>query len=138
MRAHISISVPDLDKAIRFYSTMFEQEPTVVRDDYAKWMIEDPKLNFAIESRCNKSGIDHLGIQAETEDELKLVAGRMKRAGQPFLEVGKVQCCYANMDKAWTKGVTGEKWEAFYTYDHAEQSYGQDTEHLLDDACCER
>lgn len=138
MRVHISLSVPDLDQAIRFYSTMFDQQPSVVRDDYAKWMIEDPKLNLAVESRGARLGIDHLGIQADTEDELEVITRRMKQAGQPFLDVAKVQCCYANMDKAWTKGLTGEKWEAFYTHDQAEQAYGQDTEHLLDEVCCER
>lgn len=132
MRVHISLSVPDLDQAIQFYSTMFAQSPTVVRDDYAKWLIEDPKLNFAIESRGSQSGVDHLGIQADNEQELQVVAERMKQAGQPFLDVGSVTCCYANMDKAWTKGLSGEKWEAFFTHDHAEQEYGEDTEHLLD------
>ena len=134
MRAHIALSVEDVAAAIPFYSAIFDREPSVVRDDYAKWMLDDPKLNFAVESRGRRPGVDHLGIQAETEDELETISARMRQAGQPFLDVGRVSCCYANMDKAWIKGLSGEKWEAFYTLDHAEQDYGRDTDHLLDEA----
>ena len=136
MRMHISVAVTDVQQAIRFYSTLFNQPPTIVREDYAKWMVEDPKINFAVDKRCAQAGVDHLGIQAETADELDAITQRMQQAGQPYVDVGEVQCCYANMDKAWTKGIGGEKWEGFFTHDQDEQQYGQDTDHLLDQKCC--
>ena len=136
MRMHISIAVEDITKAIEFYSTLFNQQPTIVREDYAKWMVEDPKINFAIDKNCGSQGVDHLGLQAESEDELNTITERMQQAGQPYLDVGEVQCCYANMNKAWTKGLGGEKWEGFLTHDQDENKYGQDTDHLLDQKCC--
>ena len=116
--------------------TLFNQPPTIVREDYAKWMVEDPKINFAVDKRCGTSGVDHLGIQAETQDELDTITQRMQQAGQPYLDVDNVQCCYAKMDKAWTKGLGGEKWEGFLTHDQDQEDYGEDTDHLLDQKCC--
>lgn len=138
MRMHISVSVEEISKAIEFYTTLFNQPPSIVRDDYAKWMIEDPKVNFAIDRRCGDPGVDHLGIQAETEDELEVITRRMQNAGQPYADVGKTQCCYANMDKAWTKGLGGEKWEGFFTHDQDAADYGDDTDPdgLLERKCC--
>lgn len=135
MRMHISVSVDDIPSAIKFYSTMFDQPPSIVRDDYAKWMVEDPKINFAIDKRCDSQGVDHLGIQAENEDELGVITQRMQNAGQPYLDVEKTQCCYANMDKAWTRGIGGEKWEGFLTHDQDAEEYGEDRENLLDECC---
>ena len=136
MRMHISVSVEDIPKAVAFYSNLFNQPPAIVREDYAKWMVEDPKINFAVDKRCGTSGVDHLGIQAESQSELATITQRMQQAGQPYLDVGKAQCCYANMDKAWTKGLGGEKWEGFLTHDQDEEGYGEDTDHLLDQKCC--
>lgn len=132
MRLHLSLAVPDLDSAIRYYSTLFDHEPTFVQDHYAKWLLDDPKVNFVVESRGRTTGVDHLGIQAETDDELPVVVNRMKAAGGDFVDVGPVQCCYARLDKAWTRGMAGEKWEGFLTHDQGEQQYGEDTDHLLD------
>ena len=136
MRMHISVAVEDVAKAIEFYSTLFNQQPTIVREDYAKWMVEDPKINFAIDKNCGSPGVAHLGLQAENEDELNTITERMQQAGQPYLDVGEVQCCYANMNKAWTKGLGGEKWEGFLTHDQDEKESGHDTDHLLDQRCC--
>lgn len=136
MRMHISVSVDDITRAIEFYSTMFGQQPTIVREDYAKWMVEDPKVNFAVDKRCKGEGVDHLGIQAEDEAELTTITKRMQDAGQPYLDIEKTQCCYANMDKAWTRGLGGEKWEGFLTHDQDAADYGEDREHLLDQPCC--
>lgn len=133
MRLHISLSVFDLDQAISYYSALFDHSPTVVREGYAKWMLEDPKVNFVVDARCSGGGVDHLGLQAETQEELPVITDRMKRAGGTYVDVDKVQCCFANMDKAWTRGVAGEKWEGFFTHDQNETSYGEDTDHLLDE-----
>ena len=138
MRMHISVAVDDVNKAIEFYSTLFGQEPVVVRDDYAKWMVENPRINFAIDKRCGSNGVDHLGIQAESQAELDAITERMQAAGQPYLDVGEVQCCYAKMDKAWTLGAGGEKWEGFLTHDQDAADYGEDSDfdRFLEDTCC--
>ena len=132
MKLHISIQVEEFDKATQFYSKLFGQEPTISKDNYAKWDVKDPNVNFVVEALGNEVRVDHLGIQAESEEELNTLAQRMRDTGQPYLDVETMTCCYASMDKAWVKGVAGEKWEAFYTHGHDEQDYGEDREHLLD------
>jgi catechol 2,3-dioxygenase-like lactoylglutathione lyase family enzyme len=106
-RLHIHVSVDDLAQSIRFYSTLFAAQPAVTKPDYAKWMLDDPRVNFAISIRSNKAGIDHLGIQVETPEELKEVYSRLQRAERPVLEEGKTTCCYANSEKAWTTDPQG-------------------------------
>jgi hypothetical protein len=132
MRLHISMQVDQFDKAVGFYSMLFGEDPSVVRDSYAKWDLKNPNVNFVIEALGNEVRVDHLGIQAESEEELQTIAARMRDSGQPFLDVENAQCCYANLDKAWVKGMAGEKWEAFFTHGQSEQEYGEDREHLLD------
>lgn len=132
MKLHISMQVDAFEKAVQFYSTFFGQSPSVVKDSYAKWDIENPNLNFVVEALGNEVRVDHLGIQAESEEELTALADRMRDSGRPFLDVENAQCCYANLDKAWVKGMAGEKWEAFFTHGQSEQEYGEDREHLLD------
>jgi hypothetical protein len=132
MRLHISMQVDQFDKAVGFYSMLFGEDPSVVRDNYAKWDLKNPNVNFVIEALGNEVRVDHLGIQAESEEELQTIAARMRDSGQPFLDVENAQCCYANLDKAWVKGMAGEKWEAFFTHGQSEQEYGEDREHLLD------
>ena len=114
-RLHVHVAVEDLTHAIRFYSTLFASEPTVVKDDYAKWMLDDPRVNFAISMRGRKVGLDHLGIQVETPDELQDVYGRMRNAERPILEVGNTVCCYAKSEKSWIDDPAGISWEAFHT-----------------------
>jgi hypothetical protein len=126
------MQVDEFDKAVGFYSMLFGEDPSVVRDNYAKWDLNNPNVNFVVEALGNEVRVDHLGIQAESEDELQTIAARMRNSGQPFLDVENAQCCYANLDKAWVKGMAGEKWEAFFTHGQSEQEYGEDREHLLD------
>jgi catechol 2,3-dioxygenase-like lactoylglutathione lyase family enzyme len=115
-RLHVHMSVGDLDQSIRFYSTLFAAPPTVVKPDYAKWMLEDPRINFAISTQSGRApGIDHLGIQVENERELQQIYGRLKEAEGPVLEEGKTTCCYAESEKSWTIDPQGVSWETFLT-----------------------
>ena len=115
-RLHVHVGVDELDRSIRFYSALFGADPAVVKDDYAKWMLEDPRVNFAISSgKREAKGIEHLGIQAESLDELGEVYGRMKAADRPVLEEGRTICCYAKSEKSWIADPDGVVWEAFLT-----------------------
>ena len=116
---HVHVAVADLQQSVRFYSTLFAAEPTVLKPDYAKWMLEDPRVNFAISARGAEPGIEHLGIQVEDEAELAEVYGRLKEAEGPVLEEGATTCCYAKSTKSWISDPTGVSWEAFLTR-HAE------------------
>lgn len=114
-RLHVHVSVEDLAKSIRFYSTLFAAEPTVTKDDYAKWMLEDPRVNFAISHRDSETGIRHLGIQVEDRAELADVYSRLQRAEAPILEEGATTCCYAKSEKSWVADPQGIQWETFLT-----------------------
>ena len=114
-RLHVHVSVADLAASVRFYSTLFAAEPAVTKPDYAKWMLDDPRLNFAISARGGDAGVDHLGIQVETQDELSEVYGRLRQADQPVLEEGATTCCYAQSEKAWIADPQGLPWETFLT-----------------------
>lgn len=119
-RLHVHVGVNDLDRSVRFYSTLFGAAPTVIKDDYAKWMLDDPRVNFAISAGNHASkGIEHLGIQAEDPDELAQVYGRLKQAGRPVLEEGATTCCYAKSEKSWVSDPDGIVWEAFHTHGEA-------------------
>jgi catechol 2,3-dioxygenase-like lactoylglutathione lyase family enzyme len=114
-RLHVHVSVDDVQASIRFYNTLFATEPTVVKDDYAKWMLEDPRVNFAI-SKCGPTvGIRHLGIQVADRTELEDVYSRLQRAEGPVLEEGATTCCYAKSEKSWIADPQGVKWETFLT-----------------------
>src|SRR5882762_5468043 len=116
-RLHVHVSVEDLAQSTRFYSTLFAAEPTVVKDDYVKWMLDDPRVNFAISTRPGRpSGISPLGIQAEDESELAEVFGRLSRAERPIVEAKNATCCYAKSDKQWIADPQGVPWETFFTY----------------------
>ena len=115
-RLHVHVGVNDLDQSIHFYSTLFGAGPSVVKTDYAKWMLDDPRVNFAISSGHHAAkGIEHLGIQAENGAELNEVYGRLRSAGQPVLEEGATTCCYAKSEKSWVTDPDGLIWEAFHT-----------------------
>lgn len=115
-RLHVHVGVADLDQSIQFYSTLFAAEPTVIKSDYAKWMLEDPRVNFAISSGQHAAkGIEHLGIQVESPDELADVYGRLQAADAPVLEEGATTCCYAKSEKSWIADPDGVVWEAFFT-----------------------
>jgi catechol 2,3-dioxygenase-like lactoylglutathione lyase family enzyme len=114
-RMHVHVSVQDIDKSVSFYSALFAAEPAVVKPDYAKWMLDDPRVNFAISTRGREAGLDHLGIQVESEGELQEVYGRLRGAGGNVLEEGKTTCCYAKSEKSWIDDPAGIAWEAFFT-----------------------
>jgi catechol 2,3-dioxygenase-like lactoylglutathione lyase family enzyme len=122
-RFHVHVGVDDLAGSIAFYSTLFAAPPSVTRDDYAKWMLDDPRVNFAISVGHATRGIEHLGIEAETADELADVAGRLAAAGRPVLDEGATTCCYAQSTKQWVADPQGIVWESFHTTGGA-TSYG--------------
>ncbi len=114
-RLHVHVGVNDIGQSIRFYSTLFAAEPTVTKPDYAKWMLDDPRVNFAISLRPNAGGVRHLGIQAENAAELQEVYARLKQADGPTLEEGATTCCYAQSEKTWINDPQGVAWETFHT-----------------------
>src|SRR5437870_5433897 len=115
-RLHVHVGVNDLDQSVGFYSALFAAEPVVLKDDYAKWMLDDPRVNFAISSgKHARKGIEHLGIQAESTTELSEVYDRLRAADRPVLEEGATTCCYAKSEKGWIADPDGVVWEAFYT-----------------------
>ncbi|MEX2450464.1 MAG: ArsI/CadI family heavy metal resistance metalloenzyme [Rhodospirillales bacterium] len=115
-RLHIHTKVNDLEQAIDFYSALFAMAPTVVKDDYAKWMVDDPRVNFAVSDASKSSGDGHFGIQVETPEELSEIYGRLAKAGRPVLEEGRTTCCYADQEKSWISDPDGKPWEAFLTF----------------------
>jgi catechol 2,3-dioxygenase-like lactoylglutathione lyase family enzyme len=151
-RLHVHVSVEDLTESIRFYSTLFAAEPTVLKADYAKWMLDDPRVNFAVSQRGAAPGVEHLGIQVETPDELREVYGRLRqadrlvledvysrltRAEAPVLEEGATTCCYAKSEKSWVEDPQGIQWETFLTTGES-TIYGDSPalESLSAGACC--
>jgi len=141
-RLHVHVGVSDLDRSIAFYSTMFGSEPAVVKPDYAKWMLEDPRVNFAISAGQHpQKGIQHLGVQAESAGELSEVYGRLRAADRPVLEEGRTTCCYAKSEKSWIADPDGVVWEAFFT-DGESTVYGDSpalgtlSDSLDEDKCC--
>ena len=114
-RFHVHVGVEDLSQAIGFYSTLFATQPAVVKPDYAKWMLDDPRVNFAISTRGEQPGLDHLGIQVESKDELDEVYARLRKAGAPVIEQGETTCCYAKSEKSWIDDPAGIAWETFHT-----------------------
>jgi catechol 2,3-dioxygenase-like lactoylglutathione lyase family enzyme len=125
-RLHVHVAVDDLPKSIGFYSTLFAAQPSVLKPDYAKWMLDDPKVNFAISTRSDHAdGIDHLGIQVESNAELEELSGRLKAAGETTRDQEATTCRYAQSNKAWINDPSGIRWETFYTFGEA-TTYGED------------
>ena len=125
-RFHVHVAVRDLQQSIRFYSTLFAAEPTVKKDDYAKWQLDDPRVNFAISTRGRNAGLDHLGIQAENGVELEDIGARLARADVALTPQKGASCCYAKSDKYWTLDPQGIAWESFHTLDSV-PVFGEDT-----------
>ena len=133
-RFHIHVGVEKLDESIRFYSGLFGAKPVKTKPDYAKWLLEDPRVNFAISTRAKSNGVDHLGIQVEEESELAELRERLKTGDMAVVEEGETVCCYARSEKSWIQDPTGIPWEAYRTMedaqlfsDHADQA---------ESACC--
>jgi catechol 2,3-dioxygenase-like lactoylglutathione lyase family enzyme len=141
-RLHVSVAVQDLAQSVRFYSTLFGVAPSVLKPDYAKWMMEDPRVNFSISSRGEAAGLDHLGIQVESCEELAEIADRLATAGRAVFDRGEAHCCYAHSDKAWVRDPQGLAWETFFTFGSA-TTYGEDGATVAQPAkaqgtaCCE-
>jgi hypothetical protein len=137
-RFHVHVAVHDLKQSIRFYSALFAAEPTVLKDEYAKWQLDDPRVNFAISTRGGKAGVDHLGIQAENGEELEDLGSRLAQADVAITEQKGASCCYAKSDKYWTLDPQGIAWESFHTLESA-PVYGKDAgvrEVQAKPACC--
>ena len=142
-RFHVHVGVADLDTSIAFYSGLFGAAPTVAKADYAKWMLDDPRINFAISQKCGAAkGIEHLGVQVETDAELAELYGRLQAANRPVLEEGETTCCYAKSEKSWIADPDGVVWEGFLTTGDS-TSYGSSPDfaglasgNAAGDACC--
>ena len=115
-RFHVHVHVGDLDASVRFYSTLFGKQPTVIKSDYAKWMLEDPRVNFAISSGATTPRIDHLGFQVQSDEELGTIAERLDAAGQTVIKQENAACCYARGNKGWVHDPSGVSWETFHTF----------------------
>lgn len=139
-RLHLHVNVPDLSQSIQFYATLFGAPPSVLKDDYAKWMLDDPRVNFAI-STHGAAGLDHVGIQVESTEALSELAGRLKAAGAQTFDEAGTTCCYAQSDKSWVSDPAGLRWETFHTFGEA-TTYGEDhamaalEESQSGSACC--
>jgi catechol 2,3-dioxygenase-like lactoylglutathione lyase family enzyme len=137
-RLHVHVAVRDLEQSIRFYKAMFDAEPTVKKDDYAKWQLEDPRVNFAISQRGANAGVDHLGIQVESDAELGQLRSQLAQADVAIRDQRNATCCYAKSDKHWTIDPQGIAWESFHTLEAAPR-YGDDARLPVREAkaaCC--
>ena len=135
-RFHVHLNVADLDASIRFYSELFAAQPTVRKPDYAKWMLEAPRVNFAISDTGRAPGIDHLGIQAESGAELAALGERLDAAGGSLVPEEATVCCYARSDKLWTEDPQGTRWVTFHTLGEATTYHGGDAACATDGASC--
>jgi hypothetical protein len=136
----VHVAVHDIQQSVRFYSALFAAQPSVTKDDYAKWMLDDPRVNFAISKRGGKTGVDHLGIQAENEAELEGIGSQLAQADVATLEQKGASCCYAKSDKYWTLDPQGVAWESFHTLGTV-PVYGEDgrskvAQQAKKGACC--
>lgn len=135
-RFHVHVAVPDLQQSIRFYSTMFGAEPSVVKPDYAKWMLEDPRINFAISQRGARAGVNHLGFQVDDAAELEQIHGRLENAEASVVEEKDVSCCYARSDKYWVTDPAGIAWESFHSLGSVPFYHGDAQRKEAAGGCC--
>lgn len=115
-RFHVNVSVADLAQSIEFYKMLFGQDPDVIKSDYAKWMLDDPRVNFAINESRGSRGINHVGLQADTLEELGEIQGRLKQAGAQVLDQPEAECCYSRSSKTWVRDPDSVAWETFVTF----------------------
>jgi lactoylglutathione lyase len=135
-RFHVHVAVPDLAQSIRFYSTLFGAEPAVVKGDYAKWMLEDPRVNFAISQRGGPTGINHLGLQTDSDAELEVLHEQLQRADLAAHAETEIGCCYARSNKYWVTDPTGIAWETFHTLGSIPTFSGNAEVQPAAEACC--
>jgi len=134
-RFHVHVSVGDLEQSIRFYSTLFGSDPAVTKPDYAKWMLEDPRVNFAISTGRSRVGINHLGLQTDSDAELEDLNGQLQRADVQTAAEKNVTCCYARSNKYWVKDPAGVAWETFHSLGSA-PVYSEHEEPAADQQAC--
>ncbi len=134
-RLHVNLHVNNVEESVGFYNALFNAEPTVRKEDYAKWMLEDPRVNFSISLGGHELGVRHLGIQAENESELREIYANIEKADTKMREEGHTVCCYAQSEKSWVKDPQNVEWEAFYTYGESEVNKVESSE-CCDDNCC--
>jgi len=134
-RFHVHVAVTDLDKSIRFYSTVFGAEPSVVKPDYAKWMIEDPRINFAISARGAEVGVNHLGLQVDSDEELRAMRDQLAAADSTMVEEVGANCCYAKSDKYWVTDPQGIAWETYHSLGSIPM-FGADSPSQSTGSCC--
>jgi catechol-2,3-dioxygenase len=134
-RMHLHIAVEDMSKSVRFYASLFGASPTVEKPDYAKWMLTDPLVNFAISKRGAKAGLDHIGIQVENDSELLEIKQRLEAAEMQMLTEAGTTCCYAKSDKHWVQDPSGIAWETYRTLDTAPTFNGKENTASAT-ACC--
>lgn len=134
-RFHIHIAVDDLSRSVNFYSAVFGRQPSVLKDDYAKWALEEPRLHFAISTRGRNTGLDHIGLQAEDDAELQGIRQRLEQAGIQGQAQEATTCCYAQSDKYWVQDPTGIAWETFHTLASA-PVFGEQAKDDSGQACC--
>lgn len=132
-RMHLHVAVDDIQQSVQFYSALFGASPTVEKQDYAKWMLESPHVNFAISARGAKAGLDHVGIQVETEEELNEIKHRLEQAEMSLVSQDGTTCCYARSDKHWVQDPSGIAWESYRTLESAPTFNNADA---TEGACC--
>ena len=132
-RMHVHVAVESLDKSIKFYNALFGIEPIKTKSDYAKWMLDDPRVNFAISTRSHKTGVDHLGLQVDELDELEELRSRLKNADMTLFDEGETVCCYARSDKSWIEDPSGITWETYKTMEDVQLFSNVATK---EEACC--
>ena len=135
-RFHVHLNVADLAASIRFYKELFGAEPSVLKPDYAKWMLEDPRINFAISNTGRAPGIDHLGLQVDSGEELAALGQRLQAAGGALVPENATVCCYAQSDKTWTEDPQGTRWETFHTFGDATTYHAGEAACATDGASC--
>ncbi len=133
-RMHIHVGVENLDDSIKFYNALFNAEPIKIKNDYAKWMLDDPRINFAISTRVNTKGVDHLGIQVDDLSELEAIRAQMSAANISTHDDGETTCCYAKSEKSWVKDPNGIAWEAYQTMEDVQ--IFSEKEQSTDSTCC--
>ncbi|MCX4188016.1 ArsI/CadI family heavy metal resistance metalloenzyme [Methylophaga sp. OBS4] len=133
-RMHIHVGVEDIAQSVKFYTALFGAEPAKTMPDYAKWMLDDPRINFAISTRAGKKGVDHLGFQVDSDVELDEIRERINAADIKVIDEGETVCCYAESDKSWVLDPAGIAWEAYQTMGEAQMFSAKEASQ--DSACC--
>ncbi len=140
-RFHVHVAVKDLESSIRFYSALFGAQPSVAKSDYAKWMVDDPRINFAISQRGARTGVNHLGLQVDSDEELEVLRTQAERADVVAAAEKDVRCCYARGNKYWYTDPQGVAWETYHTLEQveffsAEESDQETSKAIAASSCC--